>query len=247
MNLNQPSTQHNYTAVGFHKTRVPDSIWPAIQSFYAQNKDTEKPENWPAGNTYVNHWVSPTYMVSFEDRQLRAGLQLKNMIWSTVQPIIEAWVGYPVEPTSLYGIRLYKRGAILATHVDRLPLVSSAIIQVAQTLDRHPITNDTIQDWFLEVYDHSGVAHNISMLPGDMVLYESHSVLHGRPFPLIGDSYANIFVHFKPKEHDRLNAEDPRLQPHHAPYSPENQEESPRRKEQNKPLDPFRRRYASFP
>jgi prolyl 4-hydroxylase len=33
---------------------------------------------------------------------------------------------------------------------------------------------------------------------GDMVLYESHSVIHGRPFPLKGRSYANVFAHFEP-------------------------------------------------
>jgi prolyl 4-hydroxylase len=31
-----------------------------------------------------------------------------------------------------------------------------------------------------------------------MVLYESHSVLHGRPFPLKGRFFANVFVHFEP-------------------------------------------------
>jgi hypothetical protein len=31
-----------------------------------------------------------------------------------------------------------------------------------------------------------------------MVLYESHSVIHGRPFPLIGNFYANVFIHFEP-------------------------------------------------
>jgi prolyl 4-hydroxylase len=73
--------------------------------------------------------------------------------------------------------------------VDRLPLVSSAIINVAQDVD---------EDWLLEVYDHNGQAHNVSMAPGDLVLYESHSIIHGRPFPLKGKYYANIFVHFEP-------------------------------------------------
>ena len=31
-----------------------------------------------------------------------------------------------------------------------------------------------------------------------MVLYESGSLLHGRPFPMKGRSYANIFIHFEP-------------------------------------------------
>merc|ERR1711983_142186 len=37
--------------------------------------------------------------------------------------------------------------------------------------------------------------------PGEMILYESHSVLHGRPFPLKGRFYANLFVHFEPTGH----------------------------------------------
>ena len=31
-----------------------------------------------------------------------------------------------------------------------------------------------------------------------MVLYESHSVIHGRPFPLEGKYFANVFIHFEP-------------------------------------------------
>ena len=70
--------------------------------------------------------------------------------------------------------------------VDRLPLVSSAIIQVDQDLN---------EPWPVEVYDHAGNAHNVTMKPGDMVLYESHTVIHGRPFPLNGSYYVSISYH----------------------------------------------------
>ena len=66
------------------------------------------------------------------------------------------------------------------TDVDRLPLVSSAIIQVAQDVD---------EPWPVEVIGHDGKAYNITMEPGDMVLYESHTILHGRPYPLSGQFY----------------------------------------------------------
>ena len=81
--------------------------------------------------------------------------------------------------------------------MDRLPLVSSCIIQVAQDLD---------EPWPVEVYSHDGKAHNVTMVPGDMTLYESHTVLHGRPFPLVGNMYANVFVHYIPLDHDEINA-----------------------------------------
>ena len=49
---------------------------------------------------------------------------------------------------------------------------------------------------------------------------ESHSVLHGRPFPLKGRYLANIFVHFEPVGHSlRHNAEQGRgLNAAHAKY-----------------------------
>ena len=63
------------------------------------------------------------------------------------------------------------------------------------------VDQDVNEPWPLEVYGHDGVAINITMEPGDMVLYESHSVIHGRPFPLNGNYYAvsyflTCLIHF---------------------------------------------------
>ena len=203
MNLDQPRTQHNYTELGFKKFNLDPVLFAEIQQFYNENKQFSAPEQWPRANTYVNSWDSATMMVSFENSRLRGGLNLKQKIWDNMQPIVEAWTGKKVIPTSLYGIREYKRGAVLATHVDRLPLVSSLIIQVAQELD---------DPWPIEVYSHQGKAYNVTMKPGEAVLYESHTVLHGRPFPFNGTNYANIFVHFIPIDHDRVNENDYALQ-----------------------------------
>ena len=71
----------------------------------------------------------------------------------------------------------------------RLPLVISAIINVAQDVD---------DEWPLEVIGHDGVAVNVTLEPGEMILYESSSVIHGRPYPLNGRFYANLFLHLEP-------------------------------------------------
>jgi prolyl 4-hydroxylase len=129
-------------------------------------------------------------MVNVEDSKLRgAGYNLKRKIWEGVKPILEEWTGMELEPSSMYGVREYTRGAILAPHADRMPLISSCIINVAQ---------DVEEDWPLEVFGRDGLAYNVTMQPGDMVLYESHSLIHGRPFPLKGNYFANIFIHFRP-------------------------------------------------
>lgn len=72
-------------------------------------------------------------MISVEDQGLRGGGRaLKKAIWDAARDTISEWTGQELTECSLYGIRVYKENAVLATHVDRLPLVSSAIINVAQ-------------------------------------------------------------------------------------------------------------------
>ncbi len=207
MSLYQPASMQNYTENGFKKIRCPEEVWKLLREFWEKNDptgnlDQAKPEQWSKGNSYVNHWVSPTYMVSVEDTSLRGGgYKLKDAVWDAAKTTLEEWTGEDLQPCSLYGIRIYTEGSILATHVDRLPLVSSAIVNVAQDVD---------EPWPIEVIGHDGKAHNITMEPGDMVLYESHSVLHGRPFALKGRYFANIFIHFEPtghslRHHEKMN------------------------------------------
>jgi prolyl 4-hydroxylase len=193
MALRQPRSMQNYTQMGFKKIKAPKVLFDQIKRFWDTNKDLANEEKWGVGNTYTNNWVSKSSMVSVEDTRLRgAGAELKQNIWNAARDIIAEWTGQELTQCSLYGIRVYKNDAVLATHVDRLPLVSSAIINVDQDVD---------EPWPLEVIGHDGRAYNVTMEPGDMVLYESHSILHGRPFPLKGRFMANIFVHFEPTGH----------------------------------------------
>lgn len=190
MTLRQPKSMVNYTKYGYTKIRAPDHVFKLIKEFWDDNRDRQTLESWPPGNTYVNHWEAPTYFTSIDDRSLKGGgFTLKQKIWNAARDTISEWTGQQLAECSLYGIRIYKENAILAPHVDRLPLVSSAIINVDQDVD---------EPWPLEVIGHDGIARNITMVPGDLVLYESHSVIHGRPFPLKGRFMANVFVHFEP-------------------------------------------------
>jgi hypothetical protein len=54
------------------------------------------------------------------------------------------------------------------------------------------------EPWPLLILDHDDKEHNIVMRPGDMVLYESAKLLHGRPSEFLGSHYDNIFAHYKP-------------------------------------------------
>lgn len=185
MNLIQPKLMVNFTALGFFKQRLPPDLVGRLQHFWEASQEDEddqggeqlaKKERWNEGNTYTNHWQSPTYMLNIP-ASLHAVGDLRTEIYQTVEKMIHQWINSDEDvnkeefvATSLYGIRIYKEGCLLAPHVDRLPLVTSAIINVAQ---------DVEEDWPLEVYGHDGKIYNITMKPGDVLLYESHSVIHG--------------------------------------------------------------------
>ena len=105
-------------------------------------------------------------------------------------------------------------------HVDTVTThVISAIINV----DQH-----VVDDWKLVILDHEDQEHSVVMKPGDMLLYESAKLLHGRPgnkllilftintcFLMLllllllllytdkfnGYHYDNIFIHYKPRTH----------------------------------------------
>lgn len=67
----------------------------------------------------------------------------------------------------------YTNGSVLRMHVDTVNThVVSAIINVDQDVEK---------DWPLLILDHNDAEHNLVMKPGDMVLYESAKLLHGRP------------------------------------------------------------------
>jgi hypothetical protein len=85
--MEQTAYHYNYTKLGFEKMKIPEELFAKIKSFYDENKDKAKLENWPRGNTYVNAWEAPTFMISLEDNNLRGGWDLKQQIWDGLNPV----------------------------------------------------------------------------------------------------------------------------------------------------------------
>ena len=72
----------------------------------------------------------------------------------------------------------------------------SAIINISQNVR---------EEWPLVIYDHLANEHKIYMKPGEVILYESAKCYHGRPIPLEGSEYSNIFVHYRPTKWNKIN------------------------------------------
>lgn len=107
-------------------------------------------------------------MVSVDERGLRgSGGRLKEHISAAASAVLEEWTKVELQPSSLYGIRIYHEGTIMLPHVDWLPLVVSAVTNVAQDVEEDWPRISSIDcsvfyhfvDWFYhlfpqEIYDH---------------------------------------------------------------------------------------------
>lgn len=175
------------TEDGFRKDRMPDALRRELEEFLARNYETERTVLESDGGSLYNQRFIPTYHTPLPDG-------LKRRVFDTLRVSMEAWAGgIPLEGTSCYGVRTYTNGSYLHLHVDTMQThVISGIINVAQTGVEEP--------WPLEILDLDGRLHSINMDPGDLVFYESAKLLHGRPHPLRGERYSNVFVHYKPRE-----------------------------------------------
>jgi len=121
---------------------------------------------------------------------------LDNEAMLELRQLHEEWSGISeLVPTSAYGVRLYRNGSALAMHYDKIfTHVISSIVHIAHEYD------DDSEPWPIEIEDHNGQLHAVSLKAGEMLFYESAACLHGRRQTLKGKYYASIFVHYMPKE-----------------------------------------------
>ncbi|ETO11666.1 hypothetical protein RFI_25710 [Reticulomyxa filosa] len=188
LNYIQPKLVRNFTATGFAPSHLDDEIFQALTDFWKTAQEQGDLNEEGAAGPVMNQQKSPTFMAYLPESERQA-------LTDWIRPKLETWANIPsLELTSLYGIRMYTRGAILGMHVDTCGThVISAIINVDSKLDQG-------KDWPLQIYDHEGTLHEFTMKPGDVMFYESAKCGHSRFKPLPGEYYANIFIHFKPTD-----------------------------------------------
>ncbi|ETO17423.1 hypothetical protein RFI_19899 [Reticulomyxa filosa] len=200
-NLIFPIIIPHHDPLGFKKIKMPKGLHRRLMvcvffcflflfyNFYRNYYDQRVAENWEDEGTQLNYFDVKSHIISL-DNQWEERDAIANDV---VKPILAEWSGgEELEFTAFYGIREYARNALLRNHVDRSEThVFSAILQISQT--------DVQSPWELEVIGFDGKRYLVELEPGEMVLYEGHTLIHGRPHPLNGTLYSNAFCHFKPK------------------------------------------------
>jgi len=182
LNYVQPQFVPPVTPTGFEHRQLPPETFKWLKAWYDREKLRQEVIESSSGPC-MNQHIAPSSVTHLTPDH-------KTRLSNEVRSILEDWHGGPLSLTSIYGIRKYTNGSVLRMHVDTVNThVVSAIINVDQDCD---------EDWPLLILDHHDNEHTISMKPGDMVLYESAKLLHGRPSTFKGRHYDNIFIHYKP-------------------------------------------------
>lgn len=173
--------------LGFKVVRVPEKTFQLITEAYNLLKPTIREESWNGITDFIHdsQGNAPVDILSMD-----AFTRIREIIAEELQPIHEEFIGNKerLVPKWIYGIRSYKRGAILEPHTDTLVTHHiSSIIIVDKKVDR---------DWPLDIQDHLGRWHKVYAEPGDMILYESATNRHGRTEPFEGEYFRNFFLHY---------------------------------------------------
>eukprot|EP00992_Anisonema_acinus_P005360 TRINITY_DN17965_c0_g1_i1.p1 TRINITY_DN17965_c0_g1~~TRINITY_DN17965_c0_g1_i1.p1 ORF type:complete len:285 (+),score=34.86 TRINITY_DN17965_c0_g1_i1:64-918(+) len=185
-----------FTETGYKPLLLPSDLEARTTKFWMNNRDRNVDKEGETGiipfdKTVRGNTVGPLVFIARLQRDLALYKALQNFIKGK----LEQWTGTTdLQPTALYGVREYTRGAKLKFHVDhyRTHVLSAIVLFGQRGMDK---------PWPLQVYAHGEeVMRNVSMGMGgpNVVLYESATLVHGRERPLEGDGYANAFVHFSP-------------------------------------------------
>jgi prolyl 4-hydroxylase len=181
-----------FTELGFSIQKCPAETWNIINDSYNILKDKGVEEVFDGKENIIKG--GDTELLSFD-----ALPSIRTLIHKQLLSTHQEWIkNENIEPSFIYGIRSYKKGATLTPHVDRVETHHiSSIIIVDKDLACGCSNKPESDDWPLDIQGHDGEWYKVYAQPGDMILYESAVCEHGRKEPFGGTYFRNFYVHYK--------------------------------------------------
>lgn len=181
-----------YTTHGFKRGKLPDDLHAIFHQWYLDNRHRAVPE---AGETAFglhcntghdnDDWIVP-FRPESPELQEPVALARKYLM-----QLLSEWTGQDVnENTVVYGVRQYHRGSICGMHTDAPDTHAFGIVY-------HINAKNMDEPWAFNYVTHKGVEHKSFLKPGEIMMYEAATSLHGRKEPLRGDEFANLYFHFR--------------------------------------------------
>ncbi|GAB5370500.1 hypothetical protein AAMO2058_001498600 [Amorphochlora amoebiformis] len=177
-----------FSDTGTKLIKIPDNLYKELTDFYYKNIPVRSNEPWDIyGATQMNFHEVGTDLVYLDlDPIFRDRIANQH-----IKPILEEWSGQKLKLNAFYGIREYFPGAWLRNHIDR---IDTHIISATLSLLKINATTP----WPLETVRWDGKRVRFEHKAGEMILYESSTRPHGRPYKLVDGMHVGCFVHFSP-------------------------------------------------
>lgn len=183
MALVQSRLMPAFTPTGFKLAQLPEDLWRDLKESYHRGL-REHPDR------------RETSMTGIQDPDLKPIFvrqhRLNQRVMEEMKPRMEEWAGVPLTMGQAYGVRIYQNGSTLVNHVDRS---ETHIISFIAHID-----SDLDEPWPIEIEDHDGNVHAVSLQPGQVLYYESSKQYHARVTPMRGRHYGSVFVHYYPSD-----------------------------------------------
>ena len=165
-----------YSNAEYHVLDTPKSVTNMLTTIMMAEKDNGKLET---GITEINN---KSRIFSLDDYPAQ-----RDKIHEIYLPIAERLSNQKLSATYIYGLREYSNGAVLKAHRDK-----KDTHQVSFS-----ITYSKDKDWPIELELENSKMYPIELKAGESLYYEGARSKHGRTKPFKGNSYINLYVHYK--------------------------------------------------
>lgn len=208
MTIHSALTCKNFTEHGWGLTRAPQHLTDLLQESLRNGLVAQELNPTYESISSAIEGDLPPFFIEQPDLNEKVLLELL--------PLHEAWSGVPLVPNNSYGMRVYRNGANLHMHVDKVTThIISSILHVGH--------DDNMEPWPLVIEDFDGNTNEVHLEPGDMLFYESSKCLHGRPRRMEGGWYSSVFTHYYPVDWEAYTVKMDqhfRVPPNWAEYEP---------------------------
>lgn len=194
LDLAQMRMTKNFTPTGWSTSWLDAEAHAEVSQLFRSSSQDVQPESIGGAGLAALYIKGDQDFWSF---QAHVSTALRERVLGGIQNAIASWINVgaqDLEFMSAYGARIYRNNSVLLSHVDHLEThVLSAVYCIAIEGEEGP--------WYLGGFpDFTGKNATVDLRPGQLFLYESAKLPHGRPGTFRGDKYVAMFVHYRPKD-----------------------------------------------
>lgn len=146
----------NYTELGFARTRISDELLEELQQGIVDGFETRVNEGYTPSITGNQAWhIQRDDLTAKVENELHAKL--------------EEWGNVDLDLTYVYGLRLFRNTTTIKMHLDKKGSHAMGyVLHVGASDDYDPEADG----WPFLIEDFHGRTHEITMVPGDLILFE---------------------------------------------------------------------------